>query len=391
MRTRPWLVWLLLLAGGPAGRPAHAQGMGAVQDLDTSIRAAGMGGATTAVTWGEPGTWGNPAALARTRGIAWLEGDTRLAPQLPGDSRFVSRRFLVGGAGIGALLMGEPVDDLGRARIDHGTQEGTDPVGNPTGTWEIGERIEAWGVGASPLRLVNALRAALAPGCAPFVPRLDLAFGYQRKRTRVVLSPGVVAEAENHDWGATGRYAVLPGDAEGRLARCEVSAGFAELNADEGSGFDFGPSGTAGPSTRLRRLGVAARAVLPFGARVTPAGAPWSWWPVGVPSAIVLGLAYDRDVRTAGGSGPRHELDHWGLEATFMDILAGRIGYVNDPDADVTDFTFGLGLRAPIGQWASLGYDWARVPQASGLDRLDRHGWSAWLHPGAIWASTQKR
>jgi hypothetical protein len=391
MRARVVLALVLVCSTSLPGRTARAQGAGASQEIDTSIRAAGMGGATTAVTWGEPGAWGNPATLAATNGIAWLEGNTRLLPALLQDSRFESRRFLLGGAGVGLSLMGEPVDDLGRARIDHGSEDGTDPIGNPTGPWEIGERIESWGVGVSPLQVLNALRDALTPGAAPILPRLDLGFGYQHKSTRVVLAPGVVAEAENFDWGVSGRYAVLTGDPAGRTTRVELSAGFAELNADESTEFDFGASGNAGPSTRMRRLGLATRAVLPFGAGSSGEGTPWTWWPAAVPSAVVLGLAYDREERTAGGAGPKQDVDHWGLEASFMEILTGRMGYVNDPDGDIHDVTFGVGLRAPIGPWASLGYDWARMPQASGLERLDRHGWSAWIHPRAIWESTQGR
>src|SRR5262249_57120329 len=45
-------------------------------NLDTSIRAAGMGGAGAAVTWGEPGVWANPATLAGVRGLGWAAGDT---------------------------------------------------------------------------------------------------------------------------------------------------------------------------------------------------------------------------------------------------------------------------------------------------------------------------
>jgi hypothetical protein len=391
VRVRRLLVFVLVLAGG-ARAPAAAQGFAESQDIETSVRASGMGGATTAVTWGEPGAWGNPAALAGTRGIAWLEGNTRLPSTLLGDSRFESRRVLAGGAGVGLSIMGEPVRDLGRSRVDHGREEGTDPFGNPTGVWDLGERIEGWGLGVSPLELVNAYRAAFRGDEAPLLPRLDVGLGYQHKRTRVVLAPGVVAEAENHDWGLNARFAVLPGDPEAGRARVELSAGFAELNADETSEFDFGgATGHAGPSTRMRRLGFAARAVLPFGAPSPGEGSPWTWWPAAVPSAIVLGVAYDHEQRTAGGSAPGEDADHWGCEASFMEILTGRAGYVSDLSGDITDFTFGVGLRAPIGPWASLGYDWARVPQAAGLERLDRHGWSAWIHPLAIWRSTQGR
>jgi hypothetical protein len=391
MRARSTVVLAFALACGLPALTARAQGFGVSQELETSIRAAGMGGATTAVTWGEPGVWGNPASLSGTRGIAWLEGRTKRIVGLVPDARFDTRRFLAGGAGFGLSLMGDPARDLGRARLDYGSEYGTDPIGNPTGPWDIGERVHAWGVGVSPLRLLDELRALRSPGATPLVRRLDLGFGYQHKRTRVVLAPGAVSEAENFDWGVNGRFAVLPGDAEGRRTRLEFGAGFAELNADEGSTFDLGTLGNAGPSTRMRRVGVAARAVLPFGAHTDDEGTPWSWWPAAVPNAMEVGLAFDRERRDAGGAGRREESDHWGLEASFMGILTGRTGYVRDPSDDIRDWAFGLGLRAPIGPWASLGYDWAHVPRGGGLARLDRHGWFAWLHPGAIWRTWGER
>src|SRR5204862_4070443 len=123
------------------GDPAHGQGTARSQDIDTSIRAAGMGGAGAAVWWGEPGVWGNPAQLGGMRGIRWQEGRTRLVPQVVPDLWFKSQRLLFGGGGLGFSVMGDPIDGLGRTRLDYGTNQGTDPFGNPTAPFNAHELI----------------------------------------------------------------------------------------------------------------------------------------------------------------------------------------------------------------------------------------------------------
>ena len=378
--------FVLVLVASAGVQSVRAQGGGDVQDFDTSIRSAGMGRATTGVTWGEPGVWGNPAALAQTRGIAWLEGNTQLIPELVDHIYLKSRRFLIGGGGVGLSLMGDPVNDVGFTRLEAGTAEGTDPFGNPTGTWEIGQTVEAWALAISPAQVYDAVRALRAPGAKALADRVDVAFGYQHKRTRIVKAPGIVAEADNFDWGVNGRYAILPGDPHGRATRIEVTAGYAELNADESSRFDFGP-GDTGPSTYIQRTGVGARVVLPLGTGEDGGPSMWSWWPGAVPSAIELGIAYDHEQRSAGGDPPKEDSDHYGFEVSLLSILIGRIGYVSDKERLIEDVTYGVGVHAPIGPWGNVGYDWASYPQAESLSHVNRHGWSAWLYPGAIWES----
>src|SRR5689334_4171970 len=141
MMRRARSVLLLVLLFAAAALPARSA---TVQDFDTSIRAAGMGGATTGVGWGEPGVWGNPASLATFRGIAWLEGTTRLIPEIDPPVRLKSRRFVLGAPGIGLSLMGEPIDALGHTRLEY-RQTGTDPFGNIVAGPELADEMDAWG------------------------------------------------------------------------------------------------------------------------------------------------------------------------------------------------------------------------------------------------------
>lgn len=370
-------VWMVL------GVTSMAVAFPFAQEFETSIRAAGMGGATTAVTWGEPGPWGNPASLARTRGIGWLEGRTRLVPELYSETRIDSRRFLFGAAGVGVSLMGVP-DGFGETRFSYEI-ESTDALGNPV-RYELGETVKGWGIGVSPLQLVDAIRAVGSPG-APALSRWgDVSFGWSQKRTEVTRFPNEKADQENHDWGILGRIAPLRGEPSGRGTLLELSFGHADLNVEEAAMFAFPALGPPIAPTRIRRTGGAIRTVLPFGATQDGEPPPWSWWLATVPSAIEIGVAYDRESRSTPGSASE-EVDHWGLEVSFMEILIGRVGYVDDKANDVQGMGGGLGIHLPIGSWGSVGYDWARSPQPVGLDGLNRHGFSAWLHPRAIWSS----
>lgn len=66
----------------------------------------------------------------------------------------------------------------------------------------------------------------------------------------------------------------------------------------------------------------------------------------------------------------RSEIYHGGLEYTYINLLAGRIGYVYDQDGDFKDATYGLGFIYK----GKVMLDYANVPQAQTLDRV--HRWS---------------
>jgi hypothetical protein len=69
----------------------------------------------------------------------------------------------------------------------------------------------------------------------------------------------------------------------------------------------------------------------------------------------------------------RSEVWHVGAEYRYVNLLAGRIGYVYDDDADFSDPTYGLGFIYKD----KLSLDYANVPQAEGLERV--HRWSLYF------------
>jgi hypothetical protein len=66
----------------------------------------------------------------------------------------------------------------------------------------------------------------------------------------------------------------------------------------------------------------------------------------------------------------RSEIWHGGVEYRYVNLLAGRFGYVYDDDGDFSDPTYGLGFIYKD----KLSLDYANVPQAQDLERV--HRWS---------------
>src|SRR5262249_7130352 len=148
------LVGLALAAGS-----ARAQ---LSTEVETSIRAAAMGGASAAVLWGQPGIWANPATLSGVHGVGWVAGHTPIHSQFFSDDvSFSSQRLLLGGAGLGVSLMGQPFTGVGKARYDFGSFT-VDLHRSAIAPLQLSpfDETKGWGFGVSPLRLIGALMSA---------------------------------------------------------------------------------------------------------------------------------------------------------------------------------------------------------------------------------------
>jgi hypothetical protein len=56
-----------------------------------------------------------------------------------------------------------------------------------------------------------------------------------------------------------------------------------------------------------------------------------------------------------------------GVELMIADFVAPRLGYIFDHDGKIEGFTYGFGIRAPLG--GGLHFDYASVPKAEDLGR----------------------
>jgi len=390
-----WRVALLAVGIVAAGAArVGAQGTGRSLDIDTSIRAAGMGGANSAVFWGEPSLWGNPAATAFVQGVRYEYGRTQLVPGLADDIFITSRRVLLGAGGLGVSMMGRPSKDIGGTKLDYGESVATDPSGNPIGVFDSYEKIEAYGAGLAFARAFDGLSAL--SGHPTSISRFgEFAAGLQKKHLEMLLGPGEAGHTDAFDWGWQLRASPLQLAPEPLRKRVgiDVAWGRSVLNSN-GTWVDFPTLGNT-PTSRIRRHGVAV-----FG----HVHGPWEdhrepglggLLRSGFAPLVALGWAQDHehvtlaDAQEAGG----YDVDRDGVELTVLGVATYRTGHVTDLVGDIDGDTSGWGLAIPLGDIAIVRYDHATIPQArnSGLQDVERHGWSGSFDPIALWKYAHAR
>src|SRR6185369_10840997 len=161
-RPELWITVVITIAAlGAVHSSAFAQGTGRSMYFDISARSAALGNASTALPWGDLDHWANPALLGYVDGIRYAHQRTQLVPGLAPDVFFTTDYMQVGAGGLGVVFSGKPLD-RGGVHLDYGQSEGIDESGNPTGLFDAYERVKAWGVGGSALRLIDNLFAATA-------------------------------------------------------------------------------------------------------------------------------------------------------------------------------------------------------------------------------------
>ncbi len=367
---------------------ARAQGAGRSMDIDTSVRALGMGGTSAGVAWGDAELWGNVASLARVRGVHWEHGRAQLVPGLAADVVFRTNRLLVGGEGFGASLFGVPGEPDG-VRLDYGLSEQVDINGNLISTFAAFETVRGWAAGASASGVAGLLARDRAP--AWLGPGLDVALGVARKRTLIHLAPASLsgeASATTWDWGLQARVSPIdlvaatatepPALAE--WAVCDVGLGYGVVNA-AGGDFVFVNEDQSSPATRIRRRGAALR----VGAHVPRTGLSGALATLceGLDPLVCVTVAIDHEEVGAGSSSRTYDVDHDGFEIAVANVLFIRRGHWADYAGDIDGETQGWGVGLPLGPWAGWRYEESTVPQAkdSGLPDVKHVGWTAWIDP----------
>jgi hypothetical protein len=366
-----------LLLGSPSF--ALAQGTGRSMDIDVSARSAGMGGASTAVVWGDLDYWANPAVLGDASGIRYVHGRTQLVPGLASDVFFTTDVVEVGAGGLGVVMSGKPIDH-GGVFLDYGLSEGRDENGNITGTFRSWERVRGWGGG---VRVLQALETAF-----PRMPRwsrvADVSAGVMRKHTDIVLGPGFGGDADTRDWGALAHLTLLDGFRDGSAPLAiEATLGYGDINSHEDGPVTFGLFGDiASPVTRIRRTGGALCVLV---GRSHTAGL---WGRALSPSLRVVTAFDHADIGTLDVVDYR--TDGAGVDVTLMNVASVRFGHYQDKAGQIDDYTFGWGLALPLGDVAGASYDEGVWPQAqgSGLEDVHRRQFSVWLDPFALWRAT---
>ncbi len=289
---------------------ALAQGTGRSLDIQPGARQNGMGATGVAIADDATGvTWWNPAGLGFVTRSGLDLTYAQLVPGLASDVSYNYMTFVKPTAGWGAFA-------VGLVFLSYGTSEGTDPFGNPTGTFTSNEVSPALYYGTK-----------LLP---------DLSFGASLKYIRIQLAPqslSGVGATFGLDLGALYRIPAAHLNVGVNVQNLGPSVTF--INEDERS-----------PLSRNIKSGLAWEAYSHEGLKLLLAG------------------DFDQSLVT-----PAFWQLHGGAELRYSDQIAGRVGYYHDPLGQLQGLTYGLGLG-----WKGLALDFGSIPQAkdSGLPNVSK-------------------
>ncbi len=313
----------VLLVGIAWAASSFAQGTGRSLDIQPGARQNGMGETGVALE-SDPADalWWNPAALGFAE---WQGVNYTRAKLLPGLADDIVYQHVAGGGrvrrgvGIGGsatfLSYGEP------DWLDNGF---------------VGEQSTEWS-------------GAVAAGCE-VLPGFALGVTAKYVKVNYLWLGDSNANTTGFDIGALYRHTFAP---------ARVAVGFNAQNL--GPKLKFGSYDEGYPLSRNLKLGAAA--TMPLATDVD-----------GVDFGATVAFDFNHSWVTS-----EYEVENYGLELYAAHErwirAAARVGYVSDDLGEITDATFGFGLRV-----AGASVDYAEVPQArnSGLPRVKK--WTVGLH-----------
>ncbi len=317
------LITLTLIAAVSAAPAIAATAAAASLQITPGARADGMGRAFVALPDDATATWWNPAAMAYEKGMVVSLMHAQLVPGLADDVYYEHLGFsmhLPGWGGIGASLI-----YLGYGK-SMATDEGGFELGEFT-SYEISPQV--------------SIGTEMLPG---------IAAGLTLKYVYVNLAP---------DWatpdGVAGTGDTFAADLAG-LVRVQELLPVVPIPVNVGINIqNLGPDisyidvDQADPIGRNLKIG--------FGAA-----------PLNTPTIRGI-VSYDFNKSLIySDETPIHNL---GGEIVYGEFAFGRMGYIHDKQGDIRDPTFGVGFKLELGA-NNLTFDYASVPQARALDRVNK-------------------
>jgi hypothetical protein len=346
--------------------------------LDPSARSGGLGGASSAVTWGgAPNVWANPALVTAAPGFTIQVSEQHLVPGIL-EARFDVTRFSATLAGLSWSSAGRPLGsqvlDIGMTGFDVG----------------VAERVAGDAFGVSAAGVADVVAAATGHRF-----RLsswgDVAWARQWNQIRAIE---FVGESATRDDGLLVRLTPIDSRRKSQTpvggVRVELAYGHSRL--DEGGAvaqemLPFVPADEF-PLPRARRDGGAMHLSWYGPERgAEPGAALADVFRGGLGPLVETTIAYDRE-NVEEGAGYHYLVDHYGIEATWLRVLATRFGYVSDREGLITKPAWGLGAILPVSRYGDIRYDFASIPQ-SYPRRVYRHEVSLRLDPVTRWFGLQ--
>jgi hypothetical protein len=314
-------VFVLLLMTSPALAVGEA---GAISlTIPPGARANGIGGSFVALADDATSAWWNAGGLAFVKGRHLGLMHSQLVPDLDNDVYYEFLGYTNEFEGLGTM-------SIAVVYLTYGTSEGRDNNNNPTGTFKSWEG------------------SVLASFAMPLSENLGV--GVTGKFFHADFAP---ADLTLEKIDGSGSTVALDAGVLWKLPTRNLRLGASLTNL--GPDISYINQNQSDPLPISLRIGAAYQALSDEVSHLVLS--------VDVEQSLVWLISSAVKTRAK-------EIYHGGIEYRYINLLAGRIGYVYDQDGDFKDATYGLGFIYSN----KVSFDYANVPQATTLDRV--HRWS---------------
>ena len=337
------VTWCLLPATSvlavSEGAPAIYQPL-----LVTSARSSALGEVSAVIEESGISGWRNPGFLAFDRKMRATGTETQLVPDLADDIWL--RSVLVSAS----VQLGVPITfAAGYAKLDFGTNTIVNDAGVEIGSFESYDRTFNLSAAAQFWETIGAgvtLEHVYSKLAEP-IPELNIADGD--------------GEAVSVSLGAAVRrkFTFPPGESDASVFTITPLAGISLLHW--GGEIDYGDQAEKLP----KQLHVGAGLRVAHEARF----AKRFFDPMRLSNVSIAGYI-EKNKPKVGDDDER--IMHYGGEITVCGIVSYRFGHIDDPDGDITDDTHGWGVGIEDVLPFDVRLDYASIPQATDLDRVER-------------------
>jgi long-subunit fatty acid transport protein len=322
MKGKTLLLVIILLLVAATAVMAVGEATAPSLIISPSARAWGLGQSYVAVADDATAIYWNPGGLGFLEGTHFSLTHSQLIPMLADDVYFET------------LNMTHNIPDIGTV--------GLNVIYLTYGKWT------ATGTGGEVLGEFSSYEFAIG-GYYGFSLNETTAIGVGLKVSRVYLAPATALTAEGAGWSFAADFGIL-----GKLGK-RFTYGLALQNL--GPDMSFVSKDESAPLPRTIRTGIG---VIPFEGEsyTTLVSVEFTKALIGLDDIFTKGefSEVNRDATINGGN-----------EMMVANFVAPRLGYIFDHDGKIKGFTYGFGIRIPVG--GGMNFDYASVPKAEDLGR----------------------
>ena len=325
------LVFLLVALAVPA--MAQQSAGGASLFISPSARADGMGRAFVSIADDPSATWWNPAGLGFQKDAAVQTNYAKLVPDLADDVFHLYLSYVHRGSSWGTF-------GGSFTYLSYGTSQVT-KADDGSGSTAVVDSFTSYEL-APTLSFGTAVNNNVAIGFSVKLLYVNLAPGNALKEAGV----GTAADIKGSGTSVAADFGILLRDSL-QVGGKDLVLGAGAALQNLGPSISFVDQANSDPLPRNLHIGFHTKYAFQPGYGLT------------VAANLQQPLVNSRD----------RGIWHLGAELVAAGTLAGRVGYISDPDGDIKDATYGLGIMI-----TNFELDFASVPQATGLARVKKFG-----------------